>query len=178
MPFKPAEDVQSAFETRSFASHGKGKVFWRLPAVGASETLSSSVAGLINIYTPRIRILETCALGEIQNTGRLGTDRPTPGKISVKLTQTCSQVSTTHKIFLETLCSKTTALGGALTHRMHSLRTGPCVQTLIKSRLFLNFRYLQVQSELLSGVSTVRGLFFPLSLYLLSLSIAGNRQAH
>ncbi len=79
-------------KAHSFASHGKGKVFWRLPAVGASETLSSSVAGLINIYTPRIRILETCALGEIQNTGRLGTDRPTPGKISVKLTQTCSQV--------------------------------------------------------------------------------------
>lgn len=94
MPFKPAEHVQSAFETRSFASHGHGKVFWRLPAVavGASETLSSSVAGLINIYTPRIRILETCALGEIQNTGRLGTDRPTPGKISVQLTQTCSQL--------------------------------------------------------------------------------------
>ncbi len=39
MPFKPAEVVQSAFETRSLASHGQGKVFWRLPAVGASETL-------------------------------------------------------------------------------------------------------------------------------------------
>ncbi len=52
-----------------------------------------------------------------------------------------------------------------VTHRMRSLRTGPCVQTLIKSRVFLNFRYLQVQSELLSRFSTVRGLFSPLSLY-------------
>ncbi|XDV33838.1 hypothetical protein PO909_004106 [Leuciscus waleckii] len=94
MPFKSAEDVQSASETLSFASHGRGKVFWRLPAVavGASATLSNSVAGLINIYTPCIRILETCALGEIQNTGRLSTERPTPVKISIKLTQTCSQV--------------------------------------------------------------------------------------
>lgn len=80
---------------------------------------------------------------------------------------------------LETLCLKTTALGDAFTHRMRLQRTGPCVQTLIKTRVFLNFWYLQVQSELLSRVSTVRGLFFScLSFYLLSLSIAGNRQAH
>lgn len=71
----------------------KGRCFGAyLRSRSVLRRLSSSVAGLINIYTPHIRILETCALGEIQNTGRLGTNRPTLGKIIVKLTQTCSQV--------------------------------------------------------------------------------------